>query len=146
MAINAKDIHQTIIDGFDFTVDEGSNTFIALRKVKWSENGSPRLDLRKYMIDSNGNEVIQKGVGFITEEGPHELARVLVEQGYGHTDELLKSLVNRDDFKPSLITILDKSQFDDIDLDAIPGGSDDLEDGFEDDNSDETYDVEEAVS
>lgn len=93
---------QIILDGFDFTVDEGNNTFIALRKVKWGENGTPRLDLRKYLINADGEEVMQKGVGMITEEGPHELTKVLVEQGYGHTGDLITALRTRDDFVKEL--------------------------------------------
>ena len=66
---------------FDFTVDEKANSFIALRKIKWGNSSEFRLDLRKWFNTATG-ETMSKGVSFMTEDGPHELVKVMVVQIY----------------------------------------------------------------
>lgn len=87
---------------FDHIVDEKGNSFIALRKIQWGGKGDYKLDLRKWYINSNGEETVGKGVSFLTEEGPHELTKTLVDNGYGHTNEILSGLYNRSDFEQCL--------------------------------------------
>lgn len=103
-----------IVDNFDFILEEKGNSYLALRKLKWNENSTPRLDIRKYMIDSEGNEVIGKGIGFLTDVGPHELVKVMVENGYGKTIHVLNGIKDRDDFMPSLNKVLSESQMDEL--------------------------------
>ena len=91
-----------IHDDFDKIVDEKGNSFIALRKLTWGGKGEPKLDLRKWYINSNGEETVGKGVSFLTEDGPHELAKVLVDNGYGHTNEILSGIYHREDFEECL--------------------------------------------
>lgn len=91
-----------IHDDFDHVFDEKGNTFLALRKITWGGKGEPKLDLRKWYINSNGEETVGKGVSFITEEGPHELTKILVEQGFGHTNEVLQGIYHREDFEECL--------------------------------------------
>ena len=101
MAFGGGEIVYNIVDEFDHTFDEKGNTFLAFRKLSWGD-GEPKYDLRKWYINKEGQETVGKGVSFLTEEGPHELARVLVSTGFGHTDELVSELVKRDDFKIAL--------------------------------------------
>jgi len=108
------EFNMQIIDGFDHIIEEKGNSFIALRKIKWSDNSDVKLDVRKYMIDSDGNEVIGKGVGFMTEEGPHELVRIMAENGYGRTKDILQSIRDRDDFMPTLIKVLNNDEFNEL--------------------------------
>lgn len=91
-----------IENGFDHVFDEKGNTFLALRKIQWGGKGDFKLDLRKWYINSNGEETVGKGVSFLTEEGPHELAKVLVDNGFGHTGEILQGIYHRDDFEQCL--------------------------------------------
>lgn len=91
-----------IEEGFDHVFDEKGNTFLALRKVQWGGKGDFKLDLRKWYINSNGEETVGKGVSFLTEEGPHELAKVLVDNGFGHTGEILQGIYHREDFEQCL--------------------------------------------
>lgn len=91
-----------IEEGFDHVFDEKGNTFLALRKVQWGGKGDFKLDLRKWYINSNGEETVGKGISFLTEEGPHELAKVLVDNGFGHTGEILQGIYHRDDFEQCL--------------------------------------------
>ena len=82
-----------IVDDFDFTVDEKGSEFIALRKIYWGNSTEPKLDLRRYYSTENGERMSKgKGLSFLTEDGPHELTRVLLEQGYGKPQEILKTL------------------------------------------------------
>lgn len=86
-----------IKEDFDHIFDEKANTFLALRKVQWGGKGDYKLDIRKWYVNSDGEEVVGKGVSFLTEEGPDELTKILVEQGYGDTKELMEVLSNRNE-------------------------------------------------
>ena len=87
----------TLDKDFDYTIDEKGNSFIALRKIKWGSSDEYRLDLRKWFNTATG-ETMSKGVSFMTDDGPHELVKVMVEQGYGHTKDIVEALKLRDDF------------------------------------------------
>lgn len=97
-----------IIDDVDYIFDEKNNTFLALRKVVWGDgdDDKAKLDMRRWGIDADGNEGPHKGFSFLTDDGPDELSRVLVEAGFGHTKELLDELSKREDFNESLNTIV----------------------------------------
>jgi hypothetical protein len=102
------DRHLVKFGELDSTIDEKGSIFIALRKVQWVKNGEDpdetkaKLDLRKYRVDENGDEIAGKGISFLTDDGPNELTKVLVHEGYGNTKEILKELKNRDDFVDSV--------------------------------------------
>lgn len=95
-----SDFKMEIIDEYDYVIQEKGNTYVSLRKIKWGDN-DPKLDLRKYITDSNGDEKVQKGVCF-EDEGAHELVKVLCETGYGDTKEIIDSIKDRDNFTESL--------------------------------------------
>lgn len=90
-----------IVDDFDNIFDEKNNSHLSFRKIQWGEN-EPKYELRKWTIKADGTEQPLKGFSFLTEEGPNELARVLVNTGFGHTDEILQELSTRNDFKSAL--------------------------------------------
>lgn len=102
------DRHLVKFGELDSTIDEKGSIFIALRKVQWVKNGEDpdeakaKLDLRKYRVDENGDEIAGKGISFLTDDGPNELTKVLIHEGYGNTKEILKELKNRDDFVDSV--------------------------------------------
>ncbi len=100
-----SDINLQIIDNYDFTISERGNTYIALRKVKWTPTSDVKMDLRKYVTNSNGDEQIQKGVCF-DDEAADELTQVLCDTGFGDTKELCKSLSKREDFLQSVCLAL----------------------------------------
>lgn len=91
----------------DEIFDERGSSFLAMRKVQWAkEDEGPdpdkaKLELRRWTINGDKEQGL-KGMTFLTEDGPHNLAKVLVSKGYGDTKELLKVLVNRPDFKNSV--------------------------------------------
>lgn len=97
-----------IIDDFDHIIEEKGNTFMALRRIRWGERETISLDLRKYHISSDGDEVMGKGVSFQTEEGPNNLIKVMIMNGYGKTQDVLEGIKDRDDFRISLNKILGK--------------------------------------
>lgn len=93
---------------FDHTIDEKGNTFIALRKIAWGDSENYKLDLRKYYTTEDG-ERMNKGVSFLTDEGPNELARVLIDTGYGNAMDIAESIKNnRPDIMELLASDLDK--------------------------------------
>lgn len=95
-----------IMDDFDKIIDEKGNNFIALRKICWGNSDEAKLDLRKYTTKADGTEQMLKGVSFLTEEGPHELTKVLLAEGYGRTDDVLETISKRDDFRHCLNKVL----------------------------------------
>lgn len=110
----AKEFNMQIIDDFDFILEEKGNSFTALRKLKWSDNSAVRLDVRRYIINSEGDEVTGKGVGFLTEDGPDELVKVMAENGYGKTPEVFTALESRDDFIVSLKRTLSDEKLEEL--------------------------------
>ena len=105
-----------IVDDYDKIFDDKGNTFLAMRKIQWGESDKTYLDLRKWYCNADGEETPGKGFSFLTEEGPHELARVLVDNGYGHTDDIIDSIKDRDDFMTSLVECLNKEEIDKLDI------------------------------
>lgn len=104
MARERKDnFKYEIAEGFDYIIEEGSNTSINVRKISWNDRPF-KLDIRKYSY-KDGEENMMKGVS-LKEEGANTLAEVLVSTGYGNTRNIIKALRDRDDFDESL---LDKS-------------------------------------
>lgn len=95
----------TIVDDFDRVFDEKGNESLNLRKIKWGEREKVHLDMRKWIASENG-EVMGKGISFLTEDGPGELINVLIEEGYGHTQEIVKRLADREDFVPTISDVL----------------------------------------
>lgn len=95
-----------IVDEYDKVFDEKGNTFLALRKVKWGGKEAVKFDMRKWYNNSDGSEKCGKGFSFLTDEGPHELAKILVEEGFGHTEDILNGIRYREDFVDSLVSVL----------------------------------------
>lgn len=97
MFSKSTDFSYEIDPNFDFTIDEKGNKYIALRKIKWGSSDEYKLDLRNYVSNEDG-EIMLKGCTFISEETGHELANVLVREGYGHADDIVNDIVeNRRD-------------------------------------------------
>lgn len=81
-------------DGVNRIIDERGNQAIVLRKVRWQPDKEFKLDLRKCIFDADG-EKQYKGISFLTDEGPNELVKVLLEEGYGDPDEIAKIIHTR---------------------------------------------------
>lgn len=105
------------ITGCNHTIDEQGNSFIALREIAWNDKQEPRLDIRKYRVDKEGNEVINKGVSFLTPEGPACLAYALLQEGYGDTKEIINNIKDREDFMPALVQSLSPDQLAEVGID-----------------------------
>lgn len=95
--------------GIDRIVEEKGSTFMALRQIAWGvsdgdevDNDKIKLDLRKYRVDEDGNEIMGKGISFSTEEGPSELVHILLEEGYGDTSRSLDIISKRKDFRNAI--------------------------------------------
>ena len=93
-----------IDENYDYTIDKKGNSFIALRKIKWGSSEDYKLDLRNYYTSAEG-ERMNKGISFLTEDGPNELTRVLLETGYGEPDEIIDTIKNN---RPDILSSLEK--------------------------------------
>lgn len=115
MAFDPNEIIKPVMfDNLNEVFDEQGSTFIALRRVQWvrgenqPDRNKSKLELRKWRITPEGDERADKGFSFLTEQGPHELAKVLVHNGYGKTKDIIKELAQRDDFSESVKHLDDK--------------------------------------
>lgn len=81
--------------------DEKGNISLELRKVSWNER-EPKLELRKWNMNSDGEQTPNKGFSFLTDEGPHMLTELLVENNFGNTKTLYELLKEREDFMDDL--------------------------------------------
>lgn len=102
-------IKYKIFDGMDNIFDEKGSTFLAMRRVGWYSADKPeppieksKWELRKWQANEAGEDIPNKGFSFLTDEGPHDLAKLLVHNGYGHTKDILIELKDRDDFEESV--------------------------------------------
>ena len=106
------------LDETNEVIEEKGNQFTALRKVQWLKEGEDpdkskgKLEIRRWIVEKDGTEKANKGVVFMTEEGPHQLAQILVNSNYGKTKELMKSIIKRNDFKDSINNLYDDDKND----------------------------------
>lgn len=91
---------------FDYIIDEKGNSIVTLRKASWN-NREEKLELRKWIVNSEGKETYGKGFAFLTEEGPNELIKTLLENNYGDTETVINSVKDRSDFMPALCMALE---------------------------------------
>lgn len=113
----SREFKLEIDPSIDEVIDEvPGSSFIALRKLRWSETGPFRLDVRKWYTNSDGEEIAGKGVSFMTDEGPENLMAALLKHGYGDTRKTLSSIKDREDFLPAIKEIIVEN---DIDLDSV---------------------------
>lgn len=96
------------VDGINELIDERNNSILALREVGWN-NKEPRLELRKWIVDENGDKPM-KGVSFLTEDGPHNLVHSMTKLGFGNTETIINNIKNRDDFEDSLVKVIGKKK------------------------------------
>ena len=99
----ASEFKYKVVDGFDFVIEESGNTSINLRKIIWGDSDKAKVDIRKYYYN-NGEERMSKGIS-MSDEGADELTKLLCENGYGGTRDILKAIKDRDDFNDSLNNI-----------------------------------------
>ena len=74
-----------------------------------------KLEIRKWMLEKDGTERANKGIVFMTEEGPHQLTEIMVKNNYGDTKEILKSVLTRDNFKDSVVNLYSEDDSDEAD-------------------------------
>lgn len=134
MAYGNKEFKLEIDNEVDEVIDEvPGSSFIALRKLRWSDSGPFKLDIRKWYTNSEGEEIAGKGVSFMTEEGPDNLIEALLRHGYGDTRKTLNGVKDREDFLPAVKEIIMEKG---IDFDSIEVPSlDSLGEGFYDPKS-----------
>ena len=94
---------------YNHILTEHGNTYVALRKIQWTDKSEYKLDLRKYVTSSDGEEKAQKGCCF-DEETAHELVKTLAATGYGYTDDIIAAIKDRPDFNTGLARALEPGQ------------------------------------
>lgn len=115
---SGKDLTFHLVDDKSFVFQESGNQTKVFRYGYWSESDSevektPMWECRTVFIGKDGSEKVGKGCAF-SQEGADELARIMVEQGLGHTADLLAAMKDRKDFKHSLKKVLGNEADEDI--------------------------------
>ena len=131
MAYGNKEFKLEIDSEVDEVIDEvPGSSFIALRKLRWSDSGSFKLDIRKWYTNSEGEEIAGKGVSFMTEEGPDNLIEARLKHGYGDTRKTLNGIKDREDFLPAVKEIITEKgvDFDSIEVPSLDSLSEDFYD------------------
>ena len=85
------------------------NTAVYFRMVDWNDREAKRPEIRKWRISENG-ETPDKGVTFLTDDGPKNLAKAIIKKGFGETAEYIEALKDRDDFDDSLAQVIGKKK------------------------------------
>ena len=99
-----------IFKDYGITFDEKGSTWGAVRKVQWikgdkePDETKAKIEIRKFTQTAEG-ERMMKGYTFSTPEGPGELIIGLIDNGFGETKEILRSVRKRDDFLEAAKTI-----------------------------------------
>lgn len=120
MAFKKDEEFKASIRGMNRIIEEKGSSFIRLAQMAWGvsddEECDPekiRVDIRKYHTNSDGKEIMGKGVSFMTQDGPNELVHCLLEEGYGETEKSLKILKKRKDFKDAVFHVNGQNSPDD---------------------------------
>ena len=99
-----------IFNDYNVTFDEKGNTCGTLRKVQWVREGKEpdeekaKIEIRHAIVNEEG-EIMGKGYSFSTPEGPGELTLALIDNGFGDTKDIIKSISKRSDFVESIKNI-----------------------------------------
>ena len=91
---------------FDYLIEEKGNQALFFRRVSWGGREA-KPEIRKWYVDGT-SETPGKGFAFMTEEGPHELVKTMIDTGYGKTEEVLEGISNREDFPTAVKKVLGK--------------------------------------
>lgn len=108
---------------FDYLIEEKGNQALFFRRVSWGGRDA-KPEIRKWYVDGT-SETPGKGFAFMTEEGPHELVKTMIDTGYGKTEEVLESISNREDFPVAVKKVLGKGidnlveEYDSVELEDV---------------------------
>lgn len=90
--------------GLDINEPNRGNSYIGIRKIRWTPDADFKIDLRRYVTRVDGDEYPSKGIS-MDDDVADKVTEGMVDLGYGNTGNILNSLSNRDDFKEGLDNI-----------------------------------------
>lgn len=105
------DVKFKVHSDFDELIDERGNTAICFRMVDWNGRPAKRPEVRKWRLSETG-ESPDKGITFLTDDGPKNLANAIIRKGFGETKEYLETLNEREDFDDALVQVIGKKKVD----------------------------------
>lgn len=82
-------------EGIECIFDEKGNTVLKMATVSWNDRPA-KLELRKWIINGDGEVRANKGFSFLTEDGPNELAHCLLREGFGDNKTIKEIMGSRD--------------------------------------------------
>lgn len=89
-------------EGPNILIAEEGNSSYMIRQVSW--NGRPeKIELRKWITTSNGDEVPGRGFSFKDRAKLDEIVEGLAQNNFGKTKVILQNIRDREDFEESLV-------------------------------------------
>jgi hypothetical protein len=113
-----KDIKFAFYGTIDEIIEEKGSMYTAIRKTAWysgdekPDESKAKLEIRKWKVadGESDKDIPQKGVSFMTDDGPNNLAISLLGLGYGKTKDALLKLKERKDFKNAVEHMYDEDE------------------------------------
>lgn len=104
-------------NGIDHIIEEGGNSFSAIRLIKWSDNDEDyKLDFRRYICTEEG-DIPKKGISFYNpKEASTEIIKGLLHWGYGDANEIAKCIYQD---RPDIVDIISKLNSDEMSIDKL---------------------------
>lgn len=81
-------------DGIDEVFDERGNSILKISEMSWNDRAY-KIELRKWVVQSDGSMTPNKGFSFLTDQGPHDLTHILLEKGYGDNQKIKEIMESR---------------------------------------------------
>ena len=94
------------IKDLDRVIEETGNRYTAIRKISWGDSDKSYYDIRKWSKGSDGSDIPLKGVSFSSSKSLDKLTDILLEEGFGETEIILRTLNKRDDFTECLNNVI----------------------------------------
>ena len=109
---NNTELCYKVFKDFNILFDEKAGSFGSVRLAQWYKKGTEpdqakaKYEIRKFTIDKDGStEIPAKGISISNKEAVDDLTDGLVENNFGNTRNILKSVSKREDFKSTLDNI-----------------------------------------
>ena len=92
--MDKRSITYEILEDTEYVFDERGNSVLKMAMVSWNDRPA-KLELRKWLMNSDGELTPNKGFSFLTEDGPSELVHGLLERGYGDNAKIKEIMERR---------------------------------------------------
>lgn len=92
------------------TIDEGKNgSYLGIRKIRWNPDKPFKIDLRRYVVRTDGDEFPSKGIS-LDDDVADKVTESMIELGYGDTGNIITIITDREDFAEAVQDIIEADE------------------------------------